>query len=156
VWRGKGTASAVTLALRLLDTLPKVLLARYRVLVLADAGFASSDFLKGVVARGHHALTGVRKDRLRQDGRSLEGLKQRGERVLLKDLNIPVWVAWFYLRQPGGEHKKRFVISTKPLSGAYLVRLGRSRWHIEGLFKTLKSTFALSRFRQGSKLGVLR
>jgi hypothetical protein len=156
VWRGKGTASAVSLALRLLDTLPQVLSRRYRVLVLADAGFASNDFLEGVVARGYHALTGIRKDRLRQDGCSLEKVKRRGEKVMLKDLKVPVWVAWYHLRQPDGEREKRFVISTKPLSGTYLVRLGRSRWRIEGLFKTLKLTFALARFGQGTKLGVLR
>jgi hypothetical protein len=156
VWRGRGTASVVGLALRLLDSLPEVLIKRYRVLVLADAGFASSDFLEGVVARGHHTITGVRKDRLQQDGAPIAQLKRRGERVLLKELSVPVWVAWYYLRQPDGEREKRFVISTKPLAGTYLVRLGRSRWRIEGLFKTLKSTFALSRFGQGSKLGVLR
>lgn len=156
IWHGKGQTSAAVLALRLLDTLPEVLTRRYRVLVLADAGFASRDFLEGVVTRGYHALTDIRKNRLRQDGRPLLEVKRRGERVMLKNLKVPVWVAWFYLKEPDGEREKRFVISTKALSGTYLVQLGRARWHIEGLFKTLKGVFALARFGQGSKLGVLR
>lgn len=156
IWRGKGTASATLLALRLLDTLPEVLRERYRVLLLADAGFASRDFLEGVVARGYHVLAGIRKNRLQQDGSSLEQLQRRGQRVFLKDLKMPLWVSWFYLREPNGKREKRFIISTQALSGTYLVQLGRLRWHIEGLFKTLKSRFAFARFGQSSKLGVLR
>jgi hypothetical protein len=102
IWRGKGTSSAAKLALRLLNTLPKVLRRRYRVLVPADSGFASCDFLEGVVVLGYQALAGVRKNRLRQDGRSIAELQRRGERVLLKDLNTSVWVSWFYLKEPDG------------------------------------------------------
>ncbi len=129
---------------------------RYRVLVLADAGFASRDFLEGVVARGYQALTGIRRNRVQQDGRSLEQLQRRGQRVQLKDLDLPLWVSWFYLIEPDGKREKRYIVSTQALSGSYLVQLGRLRWHIEGLFKTLKSRFAFDRFGQGSKLGVLR
>lgn len=156
IWRGKGSASEARLALRLLDTLPEVVTTRYRVLVLADAGFASRDFLEGVVARGYHALTGIRRNRVQQDGRSLTQLQRRGQRVQLKDLDLPLWVSWFYLKEPDGKREKRFIVSTQALSGSYLVQLGRLRWHIEGLFKTLKSRFAFDRFGQGSKLGVLR
>ncbi len=74
----------------------------------------------------------------------------------LKDLDLPLWVSWFYLIEPDGKREKRYIVSTQALSGSYLVQLGRLRWHIEGLFKTLKSRFAFDRFGQGSKLGVLR
>ena len=47
MWRGKGDASPVDLALALLRTLPRALL-RFKPLVLADAGFGSNEFLIGV------------------------------------------------------------------------------------------------------------
>ncbi|MEL7495718.1 MAG: transposase, partial [Cyanobacteria bacterium J06554_11] len=50
----------------------------------------------------------------------------------------------------------RFVASTYPYSGVYLVRLGRKRWAIEGFFKTAKHQFGLHCFGQGTKLGVYR
>ncbi len=74
----------------------------------------------------------------------------------LKDLDLPLWISWFYLKEPDGKREKRYIVSTQALSGSYLVQLGRLRWHIEGLFKTLKSRFAFDRFGQGFKLGVLR
>jgi hypothetical protein len=50
----------------------------------------------------------------------------------------------------------RFVASSYPYSGAYLVRLGRKRWAIEGFFKTAKHQFGLHCFGQSTKLGVYR
>ena len=50
----------------------------------------------------------------------------------------------------------RFVASTYPYSGVYLVRLGRKRWVIEGFFKTAKHQLGLHCFGQGTKLGVYR
>ena len=50
----------------------------------------------------------------------------------------------------------RFVASTHPYSGVYLVRLGRKRWAIEGFFKTAKHQFGLHCFGQNTKIGVYR
>ena len=50
----------------------------------------------------------------------------------------------------------RFVASTHPYSGVYLIQLGRKRWAIEGFFKTVKHQFGLHCFGQGTKLGVYR
>ena len=50
----------------------------------------------------------------------------------------------------------RFVASTYPYSGTYLIRLGRKRWAIEGFFKTAKHQFGLHCFGQSTKLGVYR
>lgn len=50
----------------------------------------------------------------------------------------------------------RFVVSTYPYSGVYLVRLGKKRWAIEGFFKTAKHQFGLHCFGQSTKLGVYR
>ncbi len=50
----------------------------------------------------------------------------------------------------------RFVVSTYPYSGVYLVRLGRQRWAIEGFFKTIKHRFGLDCFGQKTWLGIYR
>jgi len=65
-------------------------------------------------------------------------------------------VSWFWLKRAEGKRELRFVVSTHPYSGVYLVRLGRKRWAIEGFFKTLKHRFGLHCFGQSTKLGVYR
>lgn len=156
LWRGKGSASPGMLALKLLRTLPKALTARYRVMVLADSGFCSVEFLEGVRRLGHHAVVGVRTDRRLTDGRRLDQANSRGERVWLEGLEVAVYVASYWLKKRDGNREKRFVLCTKALSPAYIVRWGKKRWSIEGFFKTAKGRFSLDRFAQGTKLGVYR
>jgi Transposase DDE domain len=61
------------------------------------------------------------------------------------------------LAQTGeGKRKLRFVVSTFPYSGVYLVLLGRKHWAIEGFFKTIKHRFRLHCFGQSSLLGIYR
>lgn len=157
IWRGKDGASPAILALKLLRTLPKVLTARYRVMVLADSGFGSVEFVEGVRCLGHHAVVGVRRDRRLADGRRLDQAATPGQRVFLDGLRVPVYVASYWLkRRDGGSREKRFVLSTKALSPAAIVRWGKKRWDIEGFFKTAKGRFSVERFGQGSKLGVYR
>lgn len=155
IWRGKDSASPAILALKLLRTLPKTLTAHYRVMVLADSGFCSTEFIEGVRRLGHHAVLGVRRDRRLTDGTRLDQSGSRGERVFLEGLSVPVYVAAYWLKRDGGR-EKRFVLSTKALSPAHIVRWGKRRWRIEGFFKTAKSGFSLDRFGQSSKLGVYR
>lgn len=62
----------------------------------------------------------------------------------------------FWLKRAEGKRELRFVVSTHPYSGTYLVRLGRRRWAIEGFFKTIKHRDLLHRFGQTTKLGVYR
>ncbi len=156
VWRGKGSASPGALALKLVRTLPKALIARYRVMVLADSAFCSVEFLEGVRELGHHAVVGVRRDRRLCDGRRLDRVGSRGERVFLEGLEeVPVYVASYWLRRDSGR-EKRFVLCTRALSPAHIVRWGKRRWRIEGFFKTLKGRFSLDRFGQGTRLGVYR
>lgn len=68
----------------------------------------------------------------------------------------PLTVSWFWLKRAEGKRELRFVVSTHPYSGVYLVRLGRKRWAIEDFFKTIKHRFGLHRFGQSTKLGVYR
>lgn len=156
VWRGKGSASPATLALKLLRTLPRALTARYEVMVLADSAFCGAEFLRGVRRLGHHAVVGVRKDRRLCDGTRLDRADSRGERVWLEGLaEAPVYVASYWLKRDGSR-EQRFVLCTRALSPKHIVRWGKRRWRIEGFFKTAKGRFSLARFGQGTKLGVYR
>lgn len=156
LWRGKGSASPATLALKLVRTLPRTLTAHYRVMVLADSGFCGVEFIEGVRRLGHHAVVGVRRDRRLRGGRGLDQAAIRGEQVFLEGLEVPVYVAAYWLKKRDGTREKRFVLCTKALSPAHIVRWGRRRWCIESFFKTAKGRFSLNRFAQGTKLGVYR
>lgn len=162
VWRGKGSASPGELALKLLRSLPKELAARHEVMVLADSAFCGVEFVRGVRQLGHHVVVGARKDRLLADGTRLDrggrrGQRRRGgqEESWLEGLEIPVYVASYWLKREGGR-ERRFVLSTKAMHPRHIVRWGKRRWRIEGFFKTAKGRFSLDRFGQGTRLGVYR
>jgi hypothetical protein len=70
-WRGKDTVTPAQLGLKLLHTLPKKLTNRYRVLVLADTGFSSVEFVNGVEKlRDFQAIVGIPKNRLMANGKA--------------------------------------------------------------------------------------
>jgi hypothetical protein len=71
-------------------------------------------------------------------------------------MDYPVTVSWFWLKRADNKKELRFVVSTHPYSGVYLVKLGRNRWAIEGFFKTIKHRFGLHCFGQSTRLGVYR
>jgi len=159
VWRGKGYPSPSQLACKLLATVPTALSQGGPVVVLADSGFGTVEFLNAVRKRSWRAVVGMRCTRKIQDGRSLEQLYRsgkRGQQVHLVGISYPVTVSWFWLKRAGAKRELRFVVSTYPYSGVYLIRLGRKRWAIEGFFKTIKHRFGLHRFGQSTKLGVYR
>ena len=157
VWRGKGGASPGALALKLLRSLPKGLTARHEVVVLADSAFCGAQFLRGVRRLGHHAVVGVRKNRLLVDGTRLERAPRRGGPARLEGLEeVPVYVASYWLKRDGGKRERRFVLSTKAMCPRHIVRWGKRRWRIEGFFKTAKGRFSLGRFGQGTRQGVYR
>jgi ABC-type spermidine/putrescine transport system permease subunit I len=74
----------------------------------------------------------------------------------VKGIPFPLTVSWFWLKRQGKPPELRFVASTHPYSGAYLIQLGRKRWAIEGFFKTIKHRFGWHCFGQSTKLGVYR
>ncbi len=159
VWRGKGHPSPAQLACKLLATVPKALVKGRTVIVQGDTEFGTVDFLKAVRQRRWRAVVGLRNSRLLQDGRHLKDLPgnaKRGLQVSLKDIDYPLTVSWFWLKRADNKRELRFVASTHPYSGTYLVRLGRKRWAIEGFFKTAKHQFGLHCFGQSTKLGVYR
>jgi hypothetical protein len=159
VWRGKGYPSPAQLACKLLATVPPALWQGVTVIVLADTEFGTVNFLSAVRKRSWRAVVGMRGNRKLSDGRHLKQLYRhgkRGQQFYLEGLSFALTVSWFWLKRAEGKRELRFVVSTYPYSGAYLVRLGRKRWTIEGFFKTVKHRFGLHRFGQSTKLGVYR
>jgi hypothetical protein len=160
IWRGKGHPSPNQLACKLLATVPKTLTRRFKtVVVLADTEFGTAQFITAVRRRKWRAVVGIKGNRKLSDGRSVKDLyrnAKRGCQVHLSGLASPLTLSWFWLKRADGKRELRFVASTHPYSGVYLVRLGRRRWAIEGFFKTVKHRFGFHRFGQSTRLGVYR
>lgn len=154
IYRGKGKATVVDLALDLLEQFPASTWSS-RVVVLADAGFGSNDFLTGCKDLGFtRLLVGVRCDRKLADGHRLDQLNKRGERVVLHNLeDQALYVSWCDVKRDAG--KKRFyLISTFAAGGASLARRYRKRWLIESFFKSIKYDFGLKEARLRTKTGI--
>jgi hypothetical protein len=159
IWQGKGQTSPSQLGVKLLQTVPPWLHHGQPVMVLADTEFGTIDFFKAVHQRSWRCGVGVRHSRLLEDGRSLKDWYRqgkRGQQVHLKGIPFPLTISWFWLRQQGGNRELRFVVSTYPYSGTYLIQLGRKRWAIEAFFKTIKHRFGWHCFGQHTKIGVYR
>ena len=155
-WRGKDTVSPAQLGLKLLRTLPKKLTKRFRVLVLADTGFSSVEFVNGVEKlRDFQAIVGIPKNRLMANGKTIKTITKKGQQVQITEFDRMVTASWFYLER-NGKLEKRFVISTRVLKGSAITWWGRRRWAIEGFFKTAKYQFGLASFGQQTLLGVYR
>ena len=93
----------------------------------------------------NHVVVGVKNSRLLQDGRKLKDLPgnaKRGLQVYLKGIDYPLTLSWFWLKRADNKRELRFVASTHPYAGAYLVRLGRKRWAIEGFLRPLSISLA--------------
>jgi Transposase DDE domain len=161
IWKGQGHPTPCQLAGKLLSTVPALLTLGRQVLVQADTEFGSKTFIASVRKRSWQLVVGMPSNRTLTDGRSLKELylsysSRRGQLVHLKDIDEPLTVSWFWLKRADNKRELRFVVSTHPYSGAYLVLLGRKRWAIEGFFKTIKHRFGLDHFGQSTKLGVYR
>jgi hypothetical protein len=157
VYRGKDTPTPTQLALKLLRQIPKAWRERFQIRVLADAGFSTTELIPQAQGLGFEVIMRVRYDRTLQDGRSVQQVKHRGERVQLTDLDIPVTLSWFWRKhEETGVREQHFVVATESLSGAYLIRLGKLRWRIEACFKTLKHCFGWDCFGASTRLGMYR
>lgn len=154
IWRGSGEASASELGIKLLRQLPKPLLARFRVLVLADGGFGNVSFLEGVEDLGLDAVVGMRSDRRLEDGRHLKEACS-GEQVTPTGLPFPVTVSRYRLKR-NGKWELRMVVATFSTTARVISRWGKRRWRIEAFFKTAKGRFGLARFGQATHKGMYR
>ena len=159
IWRGKGQPSPTQLALKLLKGLPaEVRNSSKTIHLLADGGFSSKDFLRGVIALNFAGFVGMRADRKTVDGQQLRDITTPGQRIELHDLpGVTLWLSWVWLpSKQGAAQEQRFIVSTVSRTGRVIKQTGKRRWKIEALFKTLKSRFGFGKFGQHSKMGVLR
>ena len=157
VYRGKGTATPTQLAVKLLSQIPQAWRERFKIRVLADAGFSTTQLIPAAQKLGFEVLMSLCCDRRLADGQAVQDIRQRGQQVILKDLDTPVTLSWFWRKhEDTGERQQHFVVATEALSGAYLVRLGKRRWAIEACFKVLKHQFGWDAFGQGTPLGMYR
>lgn len=153
IYQGKGQATTVALALELVAAFPPSLWSA-RVVVLADAGFGSSEFITGCRDLGfERVLVGIRCNRKLSDKRRIDALKKRGEQHTLHDLDIPLWLSWCDVKRDKGK-QRFFVASTFAAGGAYLARRYRKRWLIESFFKSVKHDFGLKEARLRTKTGI--
>lgn len=154
IYKGKQSKTVVDLALELLTEFPASLWSS-RVVVMADAGFGSNDFVKGCLALDFkRLLVGLRHDRKLLDGRRLDELTKRGEPHQLKDLtDLNSYITWADVKRDN--KKKRFyLLSSFKATGAYLARRYRKRWLIESFFKSIKYDFGLKEARLRTKGGI--
>lgn len=153
IYEGKGKASVAELAFELLAAFPASTWSS-SVVVMADSGFASHDFIKGCNSLGFkRLLVGIRCDRKLSDGRRLDQLKRRGDEHQLHDLDQAVWISWCDVKRE--EAKKRYyLLSTFKAGGAYLARRYRRRWLIESFFKSVKHDFGLKEARLRTVTGI--
>jgi Transposase DDE domain len=159
IWRGKDYPSPSQLACKLLNDVPLALSKGRTVIVQGDTEFGTVDFIPAVKKRGWRAVIGIRRNRKLADGRTVQQLYRNGKRgqlLQIKGIEEPLTISWFWLKRSDGKRELRFVASTYPYSGAYLIQLGRRRWAIEGFFKTIKHRFGLHCFGQSTRIGVYR
>lgn len=107
VYRGPDTLSPAKLGLRLVQGLLKALGKHFEVLVLADAGFGSNEFVTRVRQLKHQALVGIRCNRKLEDARSVAQLHKRGQQVRLSGLKSSVHLSWYYFKPENGNWEKR-------------------------------------------------
>ena len=133
VWQGPGSATPAKLALKLIASLPTWVHRRCRVVVLADGGFGVADFLNGPDQHQYplKGLTGMRRDRRLEDGRSLHELRRKGQQVHLRGLRFPLGCSWFTVHKPDGSEEKRYLIANFHHSGYTMPKPGALRWAIE-------------------------
>lgn len=154
IYKGKDTTSVVSLALELLEAFPASLWTS-RVVVMADAGFGSNDFIQGCIALGYkRLLVGLRNNRKLIDERQLNQLKKRGELHRLKGLpQLESYITWADVKRDN-KMKRFYLLSTFKAGGAYLARRYRKRWLIESFFKSIKYDFGLKEARLRTKGGI--
>lgn len=154
IYLGKGKSTPVELALELLETFRAAHFGA-RVVVLADSGFSSREFITGCKDLGFtRLLLGMKCDRRLADGRRLDELTKRGEQVALHDLPEQLLhISWCDVKRD--ESKKRFfVAATFKAGGAYLAKCYRQRWLIESFFKSVKHDFGLKEARVRTRTGI--
>jgi hypothetical protein len=156
LWKGKGRATLSDLTIALIKQLQRALPQGFKLRLLGDTAFGTTQVLEACVKLGVHAVLGMTCDRVTSTGRPIQQMALRGTMVFLRDCNVPVWVSWFRLKLSNGLFEWRYVVSTKAAEGITIIKWGRSRWVIEAFFKCMKGRFGLDQFGQRTLLGATR
>jgi hypothetical protein len=99
--------------------MPQAWRERFKIRVLADASFSTTQLIPAAQKLGFEALMSLCCDRRLADGQAVPDIHQRGQPVLLKDLDTPVTLSWFWCKhEDTGERQPHFVVATETLSGA--------------------------------------
>lgn len=153
VYRGKGTATPVSLALELLEGVPDDIRRRFQVCVLADSGFEAAVFLDRVRALGFEFVVGVRATR-----RTLHPGS-----VTVADCEHGAWLElhnWPHdtltLARIERGDRTFFSVASELWTGDEVAAEGGKRWNIESFFKEGKHQFGLAQFALRTARGLDR
>lgn len=153
VYKGKGTATPVTLARELLRTVPDAIKRRFRVRVLADSGFEAAVFLDEVRQLGFEFVVGVRSTRqTMHPGVVTVADCPHGGYVELKNWPHDTLVLGRIDRGDRTFH----AVSSELMEGDEVVAEGKERWNEESFFKEGKHQFGLSQFALRTAVGLDR
>ncbi|ABF45997.1 transposase, IS4 family [Deinococcus geothermalis DSM 11300] len=153
VYREKGTATPVSLALELLGEVPDAIRKRFRIRVLADSGFEAAVFLDGVRTLGFAFVVGVRATRR----------TTHPGQVTVADCEHGAWLElqnWPHdtltlARVERGE-RTFFSVASELMTGDEVAAEGGKRWNIESFFKEGKHQFSLQQFALRTARGLDR
>jgi hypothetical protein len=150
---GAGNTRPIKLALEMLEEFPPEVWPG-RVIVLADAGFGSKEFIRECLNLGfNRVIVGMSKDRKLTNGGKLKNEKS-GARVILHDMKeVKLTMSWKKVKREG-KWKYFYIVSTFAGSGRWLARRYRMRWLIESFFQSVKYDFGLNETRLRSEMGV--
>lgn len=157
IWKGKGKASPTALACKLINSLPSEVIERVKhVHVMADAGFGHCALIEYMQQRNLSFSVGIASHRNISKDSKIRDVRRQGQVIQLPSLPaITLYVYWVFLPSRNGKpRQKRYI--PKLCKASTIKRIGRKRWRIEALFKTLKSRFAFGKFAQKTKRGILR
>lgn len=153
VYKGKGTATPVTLARQLLQTVPDAIRRRFRVRVLADSGFESAVFLDEVRHLGFEFVVGVRATRrTMHPGVVTVADCPHGGYVELKNWPHDTLALGRVDRGDRTFH----AVSSELIEGDEVVAEGKERWNEESFFKEGKHQFGLAQFALRTAVGLDR
>lgn len=153
IYKGKGTSTPVTLALKMLDTIPDYIRERFNIRVLADSGFESAPFLDGVRQLGFEFVVGVRTTRrTMHPGVVTVADCPHGGYVELKNWSHDTLTLGRFERGDRRFH----AVSSELMSGDEVIAEGVKRWGEESFFKEGKHQFGLQQFALRTAKGLDR
>ena len=153
VYKGKGTATPVTLARELLRTVPDAIKRRFRIRVLADSGFEAAAFLDEVRRLGFEFVVGVRSTRqTMHPGVVTVADCPHGAYVELKNWPHDTLA----LGRTDRGDRTFHAVSSELMEGDDVVAEGAKRWNEESFFKEGKHQFGLAQFALRTAVGLDR